>query len=200
MWRDQNINLGGEERWRCKITSFGFGFRFHFYFRNTEKHEERNFMIFLKLLTLSRKKTTADSIGIWTGTFWNTVPPLNHRIENNQKSDSHENLSPFLQCACPSYAILTPSWLVPPALLTFKRHLLVTKADIVLTFCTYKVLYTRKAGGKNCPGELARMAYGGRRWDARGDIREDIDFKGADRESDFWLAQPLELSSYYENI
>ena len=56
------------------------------------------------------------------------------------------------------YAILTPSWLVPPALLTFKRHLLVTKADVVLTFCTYKVLYTRKAGGKNCPGGLARMA------------------------------------------
>ena len=54
-----------------------------------------------------------------------------HRIEFNQKSDSRENLSPFLQYACPKYAIntpsirhfdaiLTPSWLVPPALLTFK--------------------------------------------------------------------------------
>ena len=44
------------------------------------------------------------------------------------------------------YAILTPSWQVPPALLTFKRHLPVTKADDLLTFCTYKVLYTKKAG------------------------------------------------------
>ena len=52
-----------------------------------------------------------------------------------QKSDSRENLFPFLQSA-----ILTPSWLVPPALLTFKRHLPVTKAGILLTFCTYKVL------------------------------------------------------------
>ena len=31
------------------------------------------------------------------------------------------------------------------------------------------------------------MAYWWRRWDARGDLREDINFKGADTESDFWL-------------
>ena len=49
-------------------------------------------------------------------------------------------------------AILTPSWLVPPALLTFKRHLPVLKAYVLLTFCTYKVLYTKNAGGKNCMG------------------------------------------------
>ena len=57
----------------------------------------------------------------------------------NQKSDSREN--PFSSMRMSKirhqYAILTPSWLVPPALLTFKRHLPVTKADVVLTFCTY---------------------------------------------------------------
>ena len=56
------------------------------------------------------------------------------------------------------YAILTPSWLVPPALLTFKRHSPVTKADVVLTFCTYKVLYTKKAGGKTCRGNRGTCA------------------------------------------
>ena len=45
-------------------------------------------------------------------------------------------------------------WQVSPALLTFRRHLPVTKADVLLTFCTYKVLYTKKAGGKNCRGNL----------------------------------------------
>ena len=49
----------------------------------------------------------------------------------NQKSDSRENLSSFLQSACPKYAILTPSWLVSLALFTFKRHLPVTKADVL---------------------------------------------------------------------
>ena len=40
--------------------------------------------------------------------------------------------------------ILTPHWQVSPALLTFRRHLPVTKAAILLTFCTYKVLYAKK--------------------------------------------------------
>ena len=31
-----------------------------------------------------------------------------HRIEINQKSESRENLSPFLQCACPKNVILMP--------------------------------------------------------------------------------------------
>ena len=51
-------------------------------------------------------------------------------------------------------AILTPSWQVSPALLTFRRHLPATKADILLTFCTYKVLYARKTGGQNYRGNL----------------------------------------------
>ena len=73
------------------------------------------------------------------------------------RSPTRENLSPFFNAHVqntPSIrhfdAILTPSWQVPHALLTFKRHLPVTKADILLMFCTYKVLYTKKAGGKNC--------------------------------------------------
>ena len=45
-------------------------------------------------------------------------------------------------------------WQVSPALLTFRRHLPVTKDDVLLTFCTYKVLYAKKAGGKNCRGNL----------------------------------------------
>ena len=75
-----------------------------------------------------------------------------HRIEINQKSDSRENLSMRMSKIRQFDAILAPSWLVPPALLTFKQHLPVTKADVMLTFCTYKVLYTKKAGGKNCRG------------------------------------------------
>ena len=71
--------------------------------------------------------------------------PLGTEYRDNQKSNSCENLSPFLQCACPKIrhqcAILTPSWQVPPALLTFKRHLPVTKADVLPTFCTY-IRYT----------------------------------------------------------
>ena len=69
--------------------------------------------------------------------------------------------------------LLTPSWQVPPALLTFKRHLPVTRADVLY-------LFTKKVGGQNCRGNLP----GWRRWDARGDMREDIDFKGADIELD----------------
>ena len=85
------------------------------------------------------KLVVGNCNGTWT-VWWcnfsafNTKPPLyrlhhslccimkntdfEHRIEINQKSDSRENLSPFLQCACPEihhrYAILTPSWQVPP--------------------------------------------------------------------------------------
>ena len=39
--------------------------------------------------------------------------------------------------------------------------------------------------------KTAGMVYWWRRWDTRGDIHEDIDFKGADRESDFWLISIL---------
>ena len=56
------------------------------------------------------------------------------------------------------YTILTPSWEVPPALLTFKRHLPVTKADVLLTFCTYKVLYAKKSGSKNDGDDEIREA------------------------------------------
>ena len=82
-----------------------------------------------------------------------------HRIEINQKSNSRENLAPFFQCTCPKmrhqYAILTPSLQVPPALLIFKRHLPVTKADVLLTSCTY----IRKSWRSKLPEELARMEY-----------------------------------------
>ena len=74
----------------------------------------------------------------------------------NQKSDSCENLSLFFNehvQNTPSIrhfdAILTPSWQVSTALLTFRRHLPVTKANVLLTFSTYKVLYAKKSGGKN---------------------------------------------------
>ena len=98
------------------------------------------------------------------------------RIEINQKSNSRENLSPLFQCACPKirhqYAILTPSLQVPLALLIFKRHLPVTKADVLLTSCTY----IRKSWRSKLPVELARMEYWSRRmatmrcarWHARG--------------------------------
>ena len=52
------------------------------------------------------------------------------------------------------YAILTPSGKFPRRFLTFRRHLPVTKANVFLTFCTYKVVYAKKAGGKNCRGNL----------------------------------------------
>ena len=51
-------------------------------------------------------------------------------------------------------AILTPSWQVSPALLTFRRHFPVTKTDVLLTFCTCKVLYAKKNGGQNYRGNL----------------------------------------------
>ena len=127
-------------------------------------------------------------------------------IEMNQKSNSCENLSPFFQCACPKirhqYAILTPYWRhpgkSPPALLTFKRHLPVTKPDVLLMFYTYKVLYTKKSGGKNCRGNLPGWRIRWRRWHARGDMREDINFKGADIESGFWLISILCLDGARE--
>ena len=65
------------------------------------------------------------------------------------------------------YAILTPSWQVSPALLTFRWHLPVTKADVLLTFCTYKVLYAKKPAVKT-PGGTCQVAHWWRWWDARG--------------------------------
>ena len=118
-----------------------------------------------------------------------------HRIETNQKSNSRQNLSPFFFNAHVwKYTINTPFWRhpdkFPPALLTFKRHLPVTKADVLY-------LYTKKAGGKNCRENLiARMEYWWRRWDAWGDMREDINFKGADIEVDFWLISILSQGSH----
>ena len=77
------------------------------------------------------------------------------------KSDSRENLSHFFYAHVqntPSIrhfdAILTPSWQVSPALLTFRRHFPATKADVLLTFCTYKVLYAKKTGSRNYRGNL----------------------------------------------
>ena len=49
-------------------------------------------------------------------------------------------------------------WQVPPALLTFRRHLPVTKADVLLTFCTYKVLYAKKPAVKTTGG-TCQVAY-----------------------------------------
>ena len=73
-------------------------------------------------------------------------------------------------------AILTPSWQVSPALLTFRRHLPVTKADVLLTFCTYKVLYAKKPSGKNyrgnLPGGVLMATMRCARRHARGDMRE----------------------------
>ena len=129
--------------------------------------------------------------------LWLTqLDPPRHRINNQPEVRLPWNVVPFLLCACPRirnrYAILTPSWQVPPALLTLNRHLPVTKADVLLTFCT-KI---RKSRRSKLPGELARMAcwywwHRWRRWGARGDMREDINFNGADRESDFWLISIL---------
>ena len=66
-----------------------------------------------------------------------------HRIEINQKSNSRENVFRplFFNAHVRKHAILTPSWQVPPALLTFKRHLPVTKADV---FADVSYLYTKK--------------------------------------------------------
>ena len=63
-------------------------------------------------------------------------------------------------------------WQVSPALLTFRRHLPVTKADVLLTFCTYQVLYAKKVGGKNCRGELARWRIDCMRIDGDDEMRE----------------------------
>ena len=83
------------------------------------------------------------------------------------------------------YAILTPSWLVPSELLTFQRHFPATKANVLLTFCTYKVLYTKKAGGKNCRGTSQTMRC------ARTSTSK------VPTESDFWLISILSISSQF---
>ena len=127
-------------------------------------------MLLRFFLRLELKKQSVTFYLSWTNSilgyilvyyfvFISTDGYLKHIIEINQKSDSREILSPFLQCTCPKishqYAILTPSWLVPPVLLTLKRHLPVTKADVLLSFCT-KI---RKSRRSKLPGELVRMAY-----------------------------------------
>ena len=60
-----------------------------------------------------------------------------------------------------------------------------------LTVCwrflrTYEVLYAKKTAVKTTRG-TCQVAHWWRRWDARGDMREDTNIKGADTESDFWL-------------
>ena len=93
-------------------------------------------------------------------------------------------------------AILTPSLLVPPAILTFKRHLPVTKANVVLMFCTYRSYIRKKpavktAGGTGQDGVLMATMKCARRH-ARG--------HGADRESDFWLISILWFNSRPETL
>ena len=70
---------------------------------------------------------------------WKLVPFFSMRMSENTPSIRHFD------------AIMTPSWQVPPAL-SVKRHLPITKADVLQTFCTYKVLYTKKAGAENRRG------------------------------------------------
>ena len=95
------------------------------------------------------------------GLSWKLVPCFSMRMSEIRHFD----------------AILTPSWQVPPALLTFKRHLPVTKADVLY-------LCTKKAGGKNCRENLPGWRIDGddemreangeacARRHARGDMRE----------------------------
>ena len=88
----------------------------------------------------------------------------------------------------------TPFWRhpgkFPPALLTFKRHLPVTKADVLLTFCTYsmwrKKPAVKTAGETSQDGVLMATMRCARRH-ARGHQLQI----GADIESDFWLISIL---------
>ena len=94
-----------------------------------------------------------------------STSPRGHRIDTQPEVRLPWKLVPFFLSACPKYAINTPfwrhidaiqppSWQVSPALLPFRRHLPATKADVLLTFCTCKVLYANKPGGKNYRGNL----------------------------------------------
>ena len=98
--------------------------------------------------------------------FESSLSEFEHRIEINQ-SDSCENLSLSFNAHVRKFAILTRSWQVPPALLTFKRHLPVMKADVLLTFCTYirKKPAVKIAGGTCQDGILmATMRCTRRQW------------------------------------
>ena len=73
---------------------------------------------------------------------------------------------------------------------TSKRHFPLR----MLTLCWCFVLissYIRKKPPVKTAGETSQDAYRWRRWEARGDMREEIHFKGADAESDFWLISIL---------
>ena len=69
--------------------------------------------------------------------------------------------------------------------------------DLKATFSGYEswrfVLKYEKAGGQNCRGNLPGWRIDGddEMHDSRGDLREDINFIGADRESDFWFISIL---------
>ena len=81
------------------------------------------------------------------------IEGLDHRIEINQKSKLSRKLVPLLFNAhVHQYAILTPSWQVPPALLTFKRHLPVTKANVFVLM--YEKAGVETAGGTCQDGVL----------------------------------------------
>ena len=129
---------------------------------------------------------------------------LDHRIEINQMSIKCPTLvkPPFFfsrNAHVRKYTINTPYWRHPGK---FPRHFW-PLSDICrlrrLTFCMYlarylgrgfelshldvnRLLYTKKASGKKLPGEL-RERFARRHL---GDMRENINFKGADIELDFW--------------
>ena len=138
------------------------------------------------------KLVVGNCNGTWT-VWWcnfsafNTKPPLyrlhhslccimkntdfEHRIEINQKSDSRENLSPFLQCACPEihhrYAILTPSWQVPPPALNFWLSRLRK-----LTFCTkIRKSWWWKLPGGTCQDGILMAMMRCVRWHAWGQLQ-----------------------------
>ena len=118
-------------------------------------------------------------------------------MQINHKSNSRENLSLFFNAHVRKYAINTPFWrhidailASSPACLPFSDICWLRKP----TFCWRFVLIYGKAGGQNCRGNLPEWRIdrvGWRRWDARGDMREDINFKDADRELNFCLISIL---------
>ena len=122
-------------------------------------------------------------------TWEKVVPPPGNRIEINQKSDSRENLSPFFN----AHVQNTPFWRHIDAILASSPGTF----DLKATFSGYEswrfVLKYEKAGGQNCRGNLPGWRIDGddEMHDSRGDLREDINFIGADRESDFWFISIL---------
>ena len=114
---------------------------------------------------LKRKIERLNRVISWALVLVNSLLHGSHRFIYRIKLTR----SPTLVKTCPlffnAHVQNTPSirhfwrhidaiWQVSPALLTFRRHLPVTKADVLLTLCTYKVLYAKKAGGKNSRGNL----------------------------------------------